>query len=120
MPVPVYIDKNQGLFPMRGLAELVDAKCRQPLAEYSSVSLRWYRDLQGELFCGPRSSARKQALMRWKHRLPRVGTDRQATDFVGHEQAVTGKEAHALAQRAIALAGREVLKAGWTLVKRGD
>jgi hypothetical protein len=40
--------------------------------------------------------------MRWKHRLPRVGTDRQATDFVDHEQAVAGKEAHALAQRAIA------------------
>jgi hypothetical protein len=42
--------------------------------------------------------------MRWKHRLPRVGTDRQATDFVDHEQAVAGKEA--LAQRAIALARR--------------
>jgi hypothetical protein len=55
MPAPVYIDKNEGLFPMRRLAELVDSKCRQPLAEYFSVSLRWYRDLQGELLWGPRS-----------------------------------------------------------------
>jgi hypothetical protein len=38
--------------------------------------------------------------------IPRVGTDRRATDFVDHEQAVAGKEAHALAQRAIALARR--------------
>jgi hypothetical protein len=31
--------------------------------------------------------------------LPRVDTDRQATDFVDHEQAVVGKETHALAKR---------------------
>jgi hypothetical protein len=58
MPAPVYIDKNEGLFPMRRLAELVDSKCRQPLAEYFSVSLRWYRDLQGELLWGPRSCSK--------------------------------------------------------------
>jgi hypothetical protein len=44
--------------------------------------------------------------MKWKHRLRRVDTDRQATDFVDNEQAVAGKEAHALAQRALALARR--------------
>jgi hypothetical protein len=36
-------------------------------------------------------------------RLPPVDTDRQATDFGDHEQAVAGKEAHLLAQRALAL-----------------
>ena len=30
--------------------------------------------------------------MRWKHRLPRVDTDRQATDFVDHKQAVAGRK----------------------------
>jgi hypothetical protein len=44
--------------------------------------------------------------MRWKHGLPRVDTDRQATDFVDHEQAVAGKEAHAPAQRALAFTRR--------------
>jgi hypothetical protein len=39
-------------------------------------------------------------------RLPRVDTDRQATDFGDHEQAVAGKEAHVLEQRALALARR--------------
>jgi len=29
MPVPVYIDKSEGLFPMRGFGQLVDTECRQ-------------------------------------------------------------------------------------------
>jgi hypothetical protein len=48
MPVPVSIDKSEGLFPM--CAELVHAKWRQPLAEYCSLSLRYQvapQDLAG-------------------------------------------------------------------------